>query len=138
MRKKSFILALILLAMFFTTSIANAVIMSSQYINSYGAAAGRSGNKITVTFDITGKTTMDVIGAKTIIIQEKASGSSSWNAVATLTSDNYSNMLGYNKRDQMSSVYYYGAKEDCSYRAKVYFYAEKGGYDTREYITDPV
>ena len=139
MYKRISLISLILVAFFCITSVANATIYSSEYITDCVAQAARSsGNTITVTFNISGTGTMDVIGAKTIVIQEKALGSSSWTAVATMSSNDNSNMLAYNTRRHASNVYYYGAKSGYQYRAKVYFYAEKGGYDTREFITAAV
>lgn len=136
MRKKVFI-GLLLMVFFSITTIANAAITSSEYIsNCYAQIATYPGGRVTVSFDIRATDTMDVLGAQTIIIQEKAPGSSRWNAVATLSSDDYSNMLGYNRRSYASDVSYYGGQSGYAYRAKVYFYAEKGGYDTAEFITD--
>ena len=131
MYKRISLISLILVAFFCITSVANATIYSSEYITDCVAQAARSsGNTITVTFNIS--------GAKTIVIQEKALGSSSWTAVATMSSNDNSNMLAYNTRRHASNVYYYGAKSGYQYRAKVYFYAEKGGYDSREFITAAV
>ena len=136
MRKKVFI-GLLLMVFFSITTIANAAITSSEYIsNCYAQIATYSGGRVTVSFDIRATDTMDVLGARTIIIQEKAPGSRNWSSVATLSSDDYSNMLAYNRRSHNSDVSYYGGQSGYSYRAKVYFYAEKGGYDTKEFIAD--
>ncbi len=136
MRKKLFI-GLLLMAFFSIAAIANAAITSSEYISDcYAQIATYSGGRVTVSFSITATSTMDILGVQTIIIQEKAPGSSRWTSVATLSSDDYSNMLGYNRSFYDSNVSYYGGRSGYSYRAKVYFYAEKGGYDTAEYIAD--
>lgn len=136
MRKKLFV-GLLLMAFFCITAVANAAVKSSEYIfDCYAKIATYSGGRVTVSFDIQATGTMDVLGAQTIIIQEKAPGSSRWSYVATLSSDDYSNMLAYNRRSHNSDVSYYGGQSGYSYRAKVYFYAEKGGYDTAEYIAD--
>jgi len=136
MRKKIIFMAVLFIVCFGMTSIANASITASEYISDYYAATGvSSGGKITVAFDIRGTKTLDVIGVQTIIIQEKAPSSSTWHTFATLSSDDYSNMLKYNSSWNAGDIYYYGARSGYSYRAKVYFYAEKGGYDTAEYIT---
>lgn len=135
MRKKLFI-GLLLMAFFSIAAIANAAITSSEYISDcYAQIATYSGGRVTVSFSITATSTMDILGVQTIIIQEKAPGSSRWTSVATLSSDDYSNMLGYNRSFYDSNVSYYGGRSGYSYRAKVYFYAEKGGYDTQEFIT---
>lgn len=138
MKKKIALISLILILVFSLTTVANAAMYSSAYISDCAAQAQRSSGKVTLTFDIVGKEVMDVIGAQTIIFQEKAPGSTQWTAVATMTSDNYPSMLSYNTRQHISSVYYSSAKSGYSYRAKIYFYAEKGGYDTKEYITSAV
>ena len=136
MRKKFFI-GLMLMAFFSIAGIANAAITSSEYISDcYAQIATYSGGRVTVSFSITATSTMDILGVQTIIIQEKAPGSSRWISVATLSSDDYSNMLGYNRSFYDSNVSYYGGRSGYSYRAKVYFYAEKGGYDTKEFIAD--
>jgi len=135
MRKKIMLIAMLLLAFFGLTSIANAVITASAYISDYYADTMLSGEKITITFDITGTKTLDVVGAKTIIIQEKKPTSSTWSTFATFSSDDYPDMLRYNSPWHTGNVTCYGARSGYYYRAKVYFYAEKGGYDTAEYIT---
>jgi len=136
MRKKIILVSVLLMTFLGIASIANASITASEYISDYMAdTAVSSSGKITVTFDINGTKTLDVIGVQTIIIQEKASSSSTWRTFATLSSDDYPNMLRYNSTGNTGTVNYYGAKSGYYYRAKVYFYAEKGGYDTAEYIT---
>lgn len=135
MKKKIFI-GLLLAAFFSMAAIANASIYASEYIsNCFARTAVYDNGRVTVSFYITATRTMDVLGAQTIIIQEKAPSASSWTSVATLSSNDYSNMLGYNRGSYDSSVSYYGGKSGYQYRAKVYFYAEKGGYDTAEFIT---
>lgn len=136
MRKKLFI-GLLLTAFFSFAAVANAAITASEYISSYYAdIATYPGGRVTVSFDITATRTMDVLGVQTVIIQEKAPGSRNWSAVATLSSDDYPNMLAYNRINHISNVSYYGGQSGYAYRAKVYFYAENGGYDTAEYIAD--
>lgn len=138
MKKKIALMTLLLVAVFSIASVANAALFSSAYINICDAQMIRSSNRVDVTFNISGREIMDVLGAKTVVIQEQAPGSTQWVAVATITSDNNPSMLGYNKRQHASYVSYSGIKSGYSYRAKVYFYAEKGGYDTAEFITGSV
>lgn len=136
MRKRVMLTVMLLIAALGMTTIANAAITASEYIDiAYGSTSHTSGNKVTVDFDITGTDTMDKIGAKTIILQEQTTSSTQWTAVKTFSSDDYPNMLKTDAYQYSSSVSYYEAKPDCSYRAKIYFYAEKGGYDTVELIT---
>ena len=138
MKKKIALISLILILVFSLTTVANASMYSIAYISDCAAQMARSSGRVTVTFDIKGKDTMDVVGAQTIIFQEKAPGSTQWTAVATMTSDDYPSMLSYNTRHHISTLSYSSAKSGYSYRAKIYFYAEKGGYDTKEYITSAV
>lgn len=136
MQKKIIAVIMTLTIFFSMAGIAGASLFSSEYIDHwYAYTQVYENGRVRVDFDIRATGTMDVLGAKTIIIQEQAPNSNSWTAVATLKSDNYPNMLGYNKSNHASEVFYYGGKAGYAYRAKVYFYAEKGGYDTKEFIT---
>ncbi len=135
MRKNIALMALILVCIFSMATVANAAVFSSKYIQEVLAdTTVDSQGTVNVAFKIVGTTIMDVIGVKTIIVQEQAPGSSQWTAVATYNAANYSNMLRNDSSAHTSSISYSGAKSGYSYRAKVYFYAEKGGYDTVEYI----
>jgi len=137
MRKNITLLALLLMLIFSITAVANAAVLSSEYIREARAnITVNSQGTANVSFRIYGTDIMDVLGAKTIIVQEQAPGSSRWNAVATYNYSNYPSMLKKNTSVHSSSVSYSGAKSGYSYRAKVYFYAEKGGYETVEYIAD--
>lgn len=135
MRKNIALTALVLMFIFSISAVANAAVLSSEYIQEVLAdTTVDSQGTVNVSFRIYGTNKMDVLGAKTIIVQEQAPGSSQWTAVATYSAENNSNMLKYNTSMHSSSISYSGAKSGYSYRAKVYFYAEKGGYDTVEYI----
>lgn len=139
MRKNIALTALLLIFIFSMSVVANAAVLSSEYIRE--ARAGITVNSqgtVDVSFRIYGTSKMDILGVKTIIVQEQAPGSSQWNAVAKYNAANYSNMLRNNTSMHSSSISYSGAKSGYSYRAKVYFYAEKGGYDTEEFITQTV
>lgn len=135
MRKKIALTALFLMFILSISAVANAAVLSSEYIQEARAytTVNAQGN-VNVSFRIYGASKMDVLGVKTIIVQEQAPGSSQWTAVATYNSSSYPNMLEYNVSRMDSSVSYSGAKSGYSYRSKVYFYAEKGGYETVEYI----
>ena len=137
MRKNIALTALLLVFIFSISAVANAAVLSSEYIREVLAdTTVDSQGTVNVSFRIYGTNKMDVLGAKTIIVQEQAPGSSKWTAVATYSAENNSNMLKYNTSMHSSSISYSGAKSGYSYRAKVYFYAEKGGYETLEYIAD--
>lgn len=137
MRKNIALTALVLMFIFSISAVANAAVLSSEYIQEVLAdTTVDSQGTVNVSFRIYGTNKMDVLGAKTIIVQEQAPGSSQWTAVATYSAEDNSNMLKYNTSMHSSSISYSGAKSGYSYRAKVYFYAEKGGYETLEYIAD--
>ena len=137
MRKNIALTALLLVFIFSISAVANAAVLSSEYIREARAyTTVDSQGIVNVSFRIYGTNIMDVLGVKTIIVQEQAPGSSQWTAVATYSAENNSNMLKYNVVRMDSSISYSGAKSGYSYRAKVYFYAEKGGYETLEYIAD--
>lgn len=137
MRKNIALTALLLVFIFSISAVANAAVLSSEYIREVLAdTTVDSQGTVNVSFRIYGTNKMDLLGAKTIIVQEQAPGSSQWTAVATYSAENNSNMLKYNTSMHSSSISYSGAKSGYSYRAKVYFYAEKGGYETLEYIAD--
>lgn len=139
MKKKVIVLGLFLIMLFGVTSVAAASIMVSDYINDYSANVySRSGGTLDISFDVQAPNTMDKIGAKTIILQERVAGSTTWNAVKTYSYTNYSGMLIKGAGSHDYTVTFYDAVPGRSYRAKVYFYAEKGGSDTIECITSAV
>ncbi len=136
MKKKIIVSGLLLVMLFCIASVANASIMTSDYINDYYAKVNAySGGNLDISFNVQAPNTMDKIGAKTIILQERVTGSTTWNAVKTYSYTNYSGMLKSRALSHDYVVSYYDAVPGNSYRAKVYFYAEKGGSDTIEYIT---
>lgn len=137
MKKKFIVSGLLLIMLFCVTSLANAaVIRMSDYINDhYAKVNAYSGGTLDISFSVQAPNTMDKIGAKTIILQERVTGSTTWNAVKTYSYTNYSGMLKSRALSHDYVVSYYDAVPGNSYRAKVYFYAEKGGSDTIEYIT---
>ena len=70
---------------------ANAAVLSSEYIREARAyTTVDSQGTVNVSFRIYGTNKMDVLGAKTIIVQEQAPGSSQWTAVATYSAENNS------------------------------------------------
>ena len=145
MRKRIMALGLLLIMLFGVASVANAAVkdsasvMASEYINSCSAAVyAYSGGTLEIFFVIRSPGTMDKVGAKTIVLQERVAGATTWNPVHTFSYLNDSGMLKSGAIMHNYSVSYDGAVAGNSYRAKVYFYAEKGGYDTVEYITNSV
>lgn len=117
-------------------TIASAAIQASQYIATYGGGVtSPADNKVQISFNITATGTMDMVGVKTIILQERSSLTDDWSVAKTYSYSDYANMMKENAIMVDSSVTYTNAIGDYYYRAKIYFYAENGGYDTRELIT---
>lgn len=139
MKRKVIVSGLLLIMFFCVTSVANASIMVSDYISDWRAGVyARSGGTLDISFDVQAPNTMDKIGAKTIILQERVAGSTAWNPVETFSYTKDSGMLTSKALSHDYTVTYYNAVPGRSYRAKIYFYAEKGGYDTIEVITSAV
>lgn len=139
MKKRIAVVALFMLLIFSIASVANAAIRASDYFYEWSAnVTSNSARTVNISFSVRSLNNMDKIGAKTIILQERVAGSTTWNAVKTYSYTNYSGMLKNNAGSHDYKVSYYNAVSGNSYRAKVYFYAEKGGSDTIEYITSIV
>ncbi len=144
MKKKISIILLVLLLAMGMISSANAAVIdnsnglfASQYIIKFSSTITSLGNgKLEIAFDVGAQESMNMLGVKTIILQEKDKDNN-WVAVKTYSYANYPNMMAYNKSTMNNSVPYSG-DSGSYYRAKVYFYAEKGGYDTKEFITSEV
>lgn len=139
MKKKVIVFGLLLVMLFCVASVANASIMTSDYMTDWSAGVyARSGGILDISFNVQAPNTMDKLGVKTIILQERIAGSTTWNPVHTFSYKNDSGMLKNRALSHDYTVSYYDAVPGRSYRAKVYFYAEKGGCDTIEFITDAV
>lgn len=139
MKKRVTVAVFLMLLLFSIASVANAAVRASDYFYEWSAKVdSNSTGTVNISFAVRSLSNMDKIGAKTIILQEKAAGSSTWNAVKTYNYTNYSGMLKSGALRHDYTVSYYNAVSGNNYRAKVYFYAEKGGSDTIEYITDIV
>ena len=139
MKRASWLLVAVFLVVMSAATIATAAIQAGQYITSYEAGiTSPSDNTVKVSFSITATETIDMVGVKTIILQEKASLTDEWSAIKTYSYLDYSNMMREDAVVTNSNVTYTSAVGGYYYRAKVYFYAENGGYDTRELITSSV
>jgi len=134
----SVVTALLVLSIY-TAPVANAAIQASKYLTSYSAYIYPTGSgKMTIYFDVQGTGTMDEIGALSIRLQQKPSGSSTWTTIQTYSYTNYTNMLAYNTFYYGSSVSYSGLS-GYSYRAYVTVWAGKDGSgDSREILTATV
>lgn len=114
------------------------IFRASDYITAYdGYLESNSTGKVTVNFSIIGNDVMTKLGVKTIVLQERAKSTDSWSTYDTYSYEDYSKMMK-NKADAYSNGITFDINSGYQYRAKLYFYAEKGGYDTREFITDMI
>lgn len=140
MGKKFKKLLLILLVTFLfvsTTSVAMA--RASKYIDAYrGGIYTYSNGDLEIYFNITSEGTVDKLGAKTIILQEWNSATQKWVSIKTYSYNDYPDMIRNNAQSNNFDVIYSDSVSGHLYRAKIFFYAEKGGYDTRDYITGSV
>lgn len=135
-------IAVLLIVSAFVAPVANASNVSTRaslYLSSYNAYIYPSGNgNMSIYFNVVGTGTMDEIGALTISLQQKPSGSSTWTTVQTYRYTNYTNMLVYNNFSHGSSVAYSGVS-GYSYRAYVTVWAGKDGVgDSRQILTAAV
>ena len=102
MQKRLITMLIMFTIIFSMSAVANAAIFSSEYISDvYAYTSVNSNGRVNVSFDIRATGTMDVLGAQTIIIQEQAPSSTRWTSIATLSSDDYSNMLKNNVSIQL-------------------------------------
>lgn len=118
---------------------ASAATRASEYLTAYIAYIYPEGNgNMSIYFEVEGTGTMDEIGALSIRLQEKPSGSTTWTTVKTYNYVDYPNMLGYDDNFYYSNVDYSG-KSGYSYRAYVTIWAgQDGDGDSREILTDTV
>lgn len=127
---------LIILLTMTTANVATA--RASKYIETYNADIfALNDGQIKINFYITGVGTVDKLGAKTVVLQEWDNANKDWIAIKTYSYKNVPEMLISQAHMHDYNLFYMGTSGH-SYRAKIYFYAEKGGYDSKEYITGSV
>mgnify|MGYP001032012158 CR=1 FL=1 len=108
----------------------------SLLIRRVDAYAISSGGTITVYVDLTGTSSMDEIGASSIIV-ERLNGSS-WVPVKTFSPSNTAGMISYSARIYNGSVSFTPANSG-TYRAVVTVYAKSNGTtDSRVLTTNTV
>lgn len=130
-------LAILLFISICASPIASAAsVRASEYLSSYTAYIYPSGNgNMSIYFDVVGTGTMDQIGALSIRLQQRPSGSTTWTTVQSYSHVNYTNMLATNNYYHGSGVSYAGVS-GYSYRAYVTVWAGKNGAgDSREILT---
>lgn len=130
-------LSLILILAFILSTSAFATMDASDYLSFYNAYISRTGNTVTVNFEVEGTRIMDYIGVTEIYLYERANSMSSWSLVKTfLSTDSVyaSSMISSNTSLKLDSVSYSGSSSK-QYMAYVTCYAEKnGGSDSRALI----
>ena len=135
----------VLLALFTTVLIiCNTIILtqaantrSSQYLYDYASYIDSDVNgDVYVSFEVTGRSTMDKIGASIIYLYEKAPGASSWTLVKTFIPQYHPEMMGYNL-DFYTNYVSYDGNSNNNYKATVTISAEKDdGGDSRIIYTN--
>ena len=132
-------ISLILLAAMLLSTAAFAATLQSDYIYYTSCSASRSGNTVTISFSISGKSKMTSIGAHYIEIYENAG--SGFTKVATFSYTNASytyTLMGYNTAYKSGSVTYPGTS-GCSYYAHITYYAgNSSGSDSTSANTNVV
>lgn len=95
---------------------------ASSYFSTYAVELSDAGSgKVKVEYNVKGKSSVEEVGVKKIIIQEK--NGSTWDDVKTYTSSNYPSFIVTGTTLAKGSVTYKGDKGN-TYRAKVTFYAK--------------
>ena len=105
---------------------------ASQYLDGYGITINpKGGGLMSVSFTVYGTDTMDVIGAKKIVVEEW--DGSEWTNPLTFTPEKNPSLLYSNSSVYTSSVTFYGTP-GFQYRATLTAYAElDGGSDTQTF-----
>ena len=134
-------LALALLLSFFAcTGAFAAEPRASLYLSSYLAYCyPESDGSISVWFEVIGTGTEEALGVLTIMVEEQAPGSTSWDNVKTYMHQDYPELLSYNDDFHYGHIDCEDIVPGYSYRAYVTFWG--GGLevgDARYYTTEVV
>ena len=133
------LLLILLVTLLFVSTTSVAMARASKYIDAYDAGIKTYSNgDLKIHFSITSEGTVNKLGAKTMILQEWNSNTQKWVSIKTYSYNDYPSMIRNNTQSNNFDVIYSDSVSGYLYRAKIYFYAEKGGYDTREHITSSV
>lgn len=112
---------------------------ASYYLSSYLVYISKSGNTVSVNYEVEGTRKMDYLGVTEVYLYERPDSNSSWTLVQTFLSSNptyTSTMLGTNTTFKVDSLTYSGTST-YQYKAYVTVYAEKdGGSDSRNLIVN--
>lgn len=119
-----FIANLLTLMLVFSCTVVNASATqarSSTCISSYAGAATRTSAGVVISFDITARSTMNTLGAATIVIEKKSGND--WTPVKTFYSSSTAGMTSSNTIYHCGEVTYSGASASATYRGRITFYA---------------
>ncbi len=138
MKQKALRITTLIIVILMTLSITSyAAVESSLYLSYYNAYITKTGNTVTVHFDVEGTRKMDTIGAPSIYLYERPDSNSSWTLVETYLSTDptyTATLIANNTVVKIDSVSYDG-NSSYQYKAYVTVYAEKdGGSDSRNLI----
>lgn len=131
MRKRTRIIAFLVVLTLLLSTAAFAAINASEYITMTNAWITRSGNTVKVNFTIVGTDTMDQIGVKYVYLYEK--NGNTWSLVKTFayTNSQYSATMMASSVSAHAGYLSYSGSASKDYFASCRFYAEKdGGSDT--------
>lgn len=137
MKKRLFISVVVVMALMLSLSVnafADFSPLANPNITSKTGSIEKTGNgNINIAFNVTANSTMVTLGASSITLYK-----SNGEYVATLSSDDYNNMLASNTFSYGSKVPYKGVSGQ-SYYATITFYAENdSGSSTSTYTTTSV
>lgn len=105
---------------------------SSTCISSYAGGLTKSGSSVTVSFNITARSTMSTLGASMIVIEKWTT--QGWTPAKTFYSSTTENMTSLDTAYHGGSVTYTGASSG-QYRAKISFYAASSSESDSKSLT---
>lgn len=129
--KKRLLSMLLVFVMLGSTVCAMAAGMrASLYLDGYGISLNaKGGGKMAIGYTVLGTRTMDVIGARSISVEEW--NGSGWEESMTYSVAKNPDFYAYNESEHFGTVYFYGLP-GVKYRATMTAYASlSGGFDTR-------
>jgi hypothetical protein len=131
----SFVLVLTILIGLLAPASAAPMLRASSYIDSFFADCMRTGNAISVGWDIAGNGQQKILGVSEISLYEKVGSTTT--CVKTWYMSSTTSMIAYNSRFHCGTNLYYGAKTNAQYYAVVTFIggASSSACDTRTYTT---
>lgn len=128
--KKKILSALLIFALLGSTVCSVAAgTRASLYLDGYSISLNaKGGGKMAIGYTVLGTRTMDVIGARSISVEEW--NGSGWEETMTYSVAKNPDFYAYNESEHFGTVYFYGLP-NVKYRATMTAYASlNGGFDT--------